>query len=285
MKALPLITLAAWTGLAAVPAAHAALVSFEDVVMPNEQSYSGPGGGRYWSGLVPPANGQVDSQFVSGNASFPNTNNECCGGATFWSGFAYSNTTDTTTAGFGNQVSAFAGGGAGGSANYAIAFAGAFNPLRLSFDSPTTLKRANLTNTTYAALSMRDGDSFAKRFGGVSGDDPDYLLLTITGKDANDDDTGTVDFYLADFRFADNADDYILDSWAAVELSTLGAVTALEFTMTTTDVGQFGPNTPFYFAIDNIEPVPLPSAVWVFAPALGWLAAAGKRRKHGVIVR
>jgi hypothetical protein len=39
---------------------------------------------------------------------------------------------------------------------------------------------------TYAALSMRDGDGFAKQFGGASGDDPDYFLLTITGRDALD---------------------------------------------------------------------------------------------------
>ena len=139
-----------------------------------------------------------------------------------------------------------------------------------------------LTNTTYAALSMRDGDSFAKRFGGVTGDDPDYLFLTITGKDAGNGDTGTIDFYLADFRFADNADDYILDDWTFVDLSSLGAVSSLEFTMTTTDVGQFGANTPLYFAIDNIQPVPLPATAWGLTSALGLLAASGKRRKRTV---
>ena len=61
-----------------------------------------------------------------------------------------------------------------------------------------------VTNTTYAALSMRDGDSFAKKFGGPSGNDPDYFRLTITGKDSGGSTIGSVEFYLADYRFADS---------------------------------------------------------------------------------
>ena len=41
-----------------------------------------------------------------------------------------------------------------------------------------------LTNTTYTALSMLNGDSFSKKFGGSTGNDPDYLRLIIQGRDA-----------------------------------------------------------------------------------------------------
>ena len=83
---------------------------------------------------------------------------------------------------------------------------------------------AQVTNTTYAWDSMLNGDGFAKQFGGASGDDPDFLQLVITGYDALGVATGSVDFLLADYRFADNAQDYILTDWTPVDLSSLGAV-------------------------------------------------------------
>jgi hypothetical protein len=258
---------------------NAAIATFEDVAGPNEQTYAGPGGGRYWSGLVPPANGSVDSLFSSGGAGYANRNTDF-GGFLAWEGFAYSNTTDTQTAGFGNQFSAFAGGGAGGSANYAVAYAGEFNAApRISFSAPVRLSSLEVTNTTYTALSMRDGDSFAKKFGGASGEDPDFLKLTITGRDGGNAVTGTRDVYLADFRAADTADDFILAPWMEVALGSLGVVSALEFSMVSSDVGPFGINTPLYFALDNLVVVPVPAAAWLFMPAVLGLARARLTRR------
>ena len=109
-----------------------------------------------------------------------------------------------------------------------------------------------VTNTTYAALSMRDGDAFAKKFGGESGDDRDFFLLTIEGRDDEGDSVGSVEYYLADFRFDDNSRDYIVDQWTMVDVSSLAGATQLEFSLSSSDVGQFGMNTPAYFAVDHI---------------------------------
>ena len=109
-----------------------------------------------------------------------------------------------------------------------------------------------ITNTTYAALSMVHGDDFAKKFGGETGDDPDFFLLTIEGVDAADSSVGTVEFYLADFRFADNSKDYIVEDWTTVDLSAISAAVELKFSLTSSDVGSFGMNTPTYFAADNV---------------------------------
>ncbi len=256
---------------------HAATIDFEDVSMPNEQTYAGPGGGSYWSGLVPPTDSSIASQFNSHGAHFNNLNNECCGGATFWNGFAYSRTTDATTAGFSNEFSAYAGSGAGGSATYGLAYAGGLSAPRIDFDAPTVLASAMFTNTTYTALSMRNGDSFAKQFGGADGTEPDFLVLTIVGRDNTNAVTGTVDFYLADFRATNSAQDYIVQQWTQVQLASLGAVSALEFSLTSSDVGPFGANTPLYFALDDIRPVPLPSSLWMLAPAAGLLLARRRR--------
>ena len=57
---------------------------------------------------------------------------------------------------------------------------------------------------------MRDGDAFSKKFGGASGDDPDWFKLTITGNDSTGASVGSVDFYLADYRSSTNSLAYIV---------------------------------------------------------------------------
>lgn len=261
MKHLKTLTLALATGFAAD--AGAALSTFDDLALAPNSFYAG----------VPTPSGNMTT-FTSGPATYYNTATDFGGGFTAWEGWAYSNTTDTTTPGFENQYSAITGSGLM-SANYGVSYA--FSPSRLTFDSPTALSETFLTNTTYAALSMRDGDSFAKKFGGASGNDPDWFKLTITGM--NDaDTTGAVDFYLADYRFTDNSLDYIVTSWAGVDLSGLGAVNELVFALSSSDTGSFGINTPTYFAMDNLSAVPVPAALPLLGSGLLVLIAASRRR-------
>lgn len=220
-------------------AAHADVIDFEDLSLGSESFYNGS---DYAGG------------FESGGAQFSNVFTDFGGGFTSWTGFAYSNVTNNTTAGFGNQYSAFPGSGSGGSANYAVSF-GSF-PGDAVIDLPTgrQLLSIDITNTTYTALSMRDGDSFSKKFGGVSGFDPDFFLLEIIGLDDADNEVGSVPFYLADFRAAGTAQDYIVNQWTTVDLSALTSATKLTFALTSSDNDPlFGMNTPGYFALDNIQ--------------------------------
>lgn len=219
----------------------------------------------------------TSTAFVSGAASFNHDFTDygwgCC-----WSGWTYSNQTDTTTPGFENQFSAYAGSGAGGSANYALAYLG--SPV-IRFDAPAQLASVDVSNTTYAALSMLQGDSFAKKFGGDSGNDADFFKLTFIGLNAADQETGRVDFYLADYRFADNSLDYVINSWASVNLSSLGTVSALKFQLSSSDNGDFGMNTPAYFAIDNLAvtvAVPEASSLAMMLVGLVGVAVARSRR-------
>ena len=110
------------------------------------------------------------------DAFFPNEFNPDFGG--FWaSGWAISTMRDDTTSGFGNLYSAITGSGAGvgGSSNaYAVGQQNAI--IRLEGNSiGKVMDGLYLTNTTYAHNSMRDGDDFAKKFGGVDGTDPDFF--------------------------------------------------------------------------------------------------------------
>jgi len=187
----------------------------------------------------------ADGGFESAGIFLPNTYDA---EFDFWSGWAISSTTDTVTSGFTNQYSAIAGGGFEGSDNYAVAF-GSSNVLFLT--QTASLEGFYITNNTYAHNSMRDGDSFSKRFGGESGDDPDFLRLTIKKYLDGELSQDSVDFYLADYRFEDNSQDYIVDDWEWVDLSPLGEADSLQFTMASSDVGEFGINTPTYFCMDN----------------------------------
>jgi hypothetical protein len=184
-----------------------------------------------------------------------------------WTQWSYSRVTDNTTPGFGNQYSAKAGSGQGGSSTYAVSF----EPVSMTFTSDQDFSGGRglyVTNTTYAYFSMLNGDGFAKQFGGPSGDDADWFLLTIEGKN-NSVSTGTATVYLADYRDADNANDYIVDDWRFVNLSGLGTVDELSFSLSSSDNGAFGMNTPNYFALDSVGAIPEPSAA-----ALALLGAA-----------
>jgi len=214
--------------------AKADIVTLEELVLPPESYWNGSdGAGGFASGIVYFSNNY--------NAEWE-----------FWDGFSYSNLAGSTTSGTAGQYSAIAGSGQAGSTKYAIAYVGWTEPPVITLDTPAIVRGLYVTNNNTAYFSMLNGDAYAKKFGGDNGSDPDWFLLTITGKDDNSDVTGTVEFYLADFRFNDNSADYILKTWQFVDLTSLGMVKSLAFSLSSSDVGVFGMNTPAYFAMDTI---------------------------------
>ena len=185
----------------------------------------------------------------------------------FWSGWAISADNDVSTPGFMNDLSAITGAGYDGSTTYAVSFAGSGSQMKLTGPAQGgQVSGMYVTNGTYAYLSMLEGDGFAKKFGGETGDDPDFFLLTIKGYANGQLGNDSVDFYLADYRFSDNAQDYIVDEWTWVDLSSLGNVDSLQFSMNSTDVGQFGMNTPAYFCVDNVVTTDMPSPAFDIIP-------------------
>jgi hypothetical protein len=260
-----------WMAIAPV---YGAVADFEDLPLSADSFYNGDPGG-----LTP---GQShDGSFVSSGAKFNNLfATDAQFGFSIWNGWSYSNKTDTTTPGFANQYSAFAGGGSGGSAKYGVAFFAAQPPtIELPVGgSPVSI---DITNTTYAALSMLTGDAFAKKFGDdratqgiVETSFPDFFKLTIGGVNSVGQPVGSpIDVYLADYRFASDSEDFVLDTWRTVDLSPLAGASKLTFAMETSDVGRFGANTPLYFAADNLVTgvIPEPSGLWLALAAFGLL--------------
>lgn len=182
--------------------------------------------------------GNSGGSFTSGGFTFNHqyTNDPTYGA--YWSGgFAYSNKTDTQLTGLDGQFNAIPGSGVD-SNNYAVAyFSAQFKPT-ITLPAQRTIEAVYVTNNNYAYYSMKNGDDFAKQF-----EEGDWFKLTMTGKDADGATTGTVETLLADGT-------QILDRWRWVNLKSLGEVKTVEFSLSSSDVGDFGMNTPAYFCIE-----------------------------------
>lgn len=209
------------------------VIDFEDLTLDQSGVWNGSDG---------------SGDLTVGNATFPNSYN-----ATWdaWNGFAISNHTDTETAGYANQYSAIAGSGADGSEKYAVFYT--FSSDTIRFSVPEIVNRISVCNSTYAYLSMLNGDAVARQFGGEDGTDPDYFKLIIKALDATNQVIATVNVMLADFTSDNSAEDYISNAWTDINMSEAGRISALVLSFESSDVGQYGMNTPAYVCIDNIE--------------------------------
>jgi hypothetical protein len=233
----------------------------------------------YWRGGMTPG----AHPFVSGPAQFSNNvHYDEIYMWTYWDGWAYSNMTDTTIPYYTNQFSAITGGGQGGSANYGVGYVDTWNDVRptITLATPSVVDSAWFTNTTYAYYAIRDGAYPGRAFGSDPNTPDDWFLLTITGKDAGGAVTSSKGFYLADYRFADSADDYIINAWTKVDLTSLGTVKTLEFSLSSSDTDVFFDipimNNPAYFAMDTLTLSPEPATLGLLAAGL---AAIARRRR------
>jgi hypothetical protein len=113
----------------------------------------------------------------------------------------------------------------------------------------------SVTNSTLAFLVMRFGTADGiSRFGVTSNNEPDWFLLTIEGFTAQGIKSGEVKTYLADFRFPNNRDNFILSTWRSIDLRELGMINRVVLTLTSSlndDQGQI--LTPPFVCIDNIK--------------------------------
>jgi hypothetical protein len=219
---------------------------FENLLLPM------PPMGSYWNGS------DQSGGFVSGGMYFPNSYDISFGG--YWAnGFAYSSVIDSVTSGFTNLYAAKPAGGYNNSDNYAVAQNNVV--ARLNNVNPTMVVDGfYVTNGTYAYNSMRDGDTFAKKFGDTTGTNsglpqgsyPDFFKLTVKSYQGGQLSNDSVEFYLADFRFTNDSLDYIVNTWEWVDCSIFQVFDSLKFSLSSSDNGAFGMNTPAFFCMDNL---------------------------------
>lgn len=215
------------------PVDNATVVTFENVALDST---------GYWNGSDFSGGKTIDGAFFVNDYVFDSLYNYgYCNG-----GFYFSSNTDKQTRGYQNQYSVYADGGADNSKQFAVLYYSAWSAQnsRIQFDKAVSPKSVSLNNSTYTYWSLKEGDAIAKACA-----DGDWFKVTIIGQNG-DTRTDSIDFYLADFR---DGKTFICDTWTAIDLSSLGAVTDLYFTFDGTDQGDWGLNTPAYVCLDNLK--------------------------------
>jgi hypothetical protein len=206
----------------------------------------------FWNGTL------TSTGFADGDAFFVTSfDTATYGGVLYdnWSGFAYSNMYYTDTVVHSDSVltnamqfSTVTGGGYGGSSTFAVAYDAGNTKIYLTGSAKgAPVAGFYATNTEYAYLSMKYGDAFEPKFTYAN---KDSFVLKITGWYNGSPIGDTVSFYLADFRDS-LVSPGILTTWQWVSLTSLGNADSLIFSFASSQTGQFGINTPTYFALDN----------------------------------
>ena len=179
----------------------------------------------------------------------------------YWDGFSYSCKGNNVLTDIENgQFDVYHEGGAittgaGYNSNqFAIAYVGTYygNYPTITFDDPVYVTSFYVNNTAYTVTSMMNGDGFAKKF--VQGD---WFKLTIKGYSATDSTTPvyTKELYLADYTATDSTKWTMIKDWKLYDEigEETSPVRKLVFDLSSSDSGQWGMNTPAYFAIDNLD--------------------------------
>lgn len=164
---------------------------------------------------------------------------------TSWDGFTISkNAADTL-----NQFACVAKGGLKGIGTpFAIGYYSEYTTASLQM--PNTMvtfsdeyypAEVYICQNAWVSQAITKGSGMARAF-----TDKDTLALIISGLDGTYSVTKSITYYLA-------VDGKYNTGWTRVDLSPIGKCFGLGFMVTSTDVGQYGTNTPTYFAMDGLK--------------------------------
>lgn len=202
-------------------------------------------------------NNGSDWNALSGSLTFEYNWNTAWGG--YWQdGSAYSNVQDTTNGTYTNLYGAASYSAHSGS-NYVTLQDGA--KIKVNNNTIGMIDGFYITNTTYAWKSMRDGDSFSRKFGDTTGtfsagmyaqgEYPDWFKVVIRGYKFGVLLSDSIEFYLADYRPTGTVNDYIVRDWQYVNCANMPACDSIYFELKSSDTGSFGMNTPGFFCMDD----------------------------------
>lgn len=167
----------------------------------------------------------------------------------YWGGFAVSRCFETDAAKglYENQYSAFNTKAADGEWFLLYYYDSYSEPCDLIFKKSVMLNtvKLNLTTYTYASITNEDINTFAREFG-----EGDYLKVVFTPLDEYERPAGDgVECYVVDYR---DGKRFIADNWQTFYLGFM-AYGNVRVTIETSDVGEYGANTPLYLCLDSLE--------------------------------
>ena len=198
-------------------------VDFQNVTFSGEEKYKNDSG--------------TAGEFIEGIVSFQNGKPEG-----YWYGFAYSQMHDVTTFDYAtNEFSAYVPDDPQGN-KFMVGYIGSWDApsIEINFSKPVKDLSIDVANNTLAALAMKgeDPNHYAREF-----EDGDLFTLTITVTSVDETETIT-------FKLGDGVN--ITEKWNSIKFQSKN-ISKLEFSLESTDIGDWGMNTPSYFCIDNIK--------------------------------
>ena len=208
--------------------------TFVDDVEPNVESFKTQFEGDYHYG------------YETDNLTFEHFYNE---EFRYWGGFALTRKFDTDAANglFENQYAVYNASASEGDGALIYYYDSYNEPCDIVLKDATMLTsvRLNLTTYTYASITDEDINSYARTFA-----DGDYLKVVFTAMSA-DEALDSVEYYVVDYR---DGKRFVATNWDIYDLRSLGkGYDAVRVTIETTDVGEYGANTPLYIALDELN--------------------------------
>lgn len=165
-------------------------------------------------------------------------------GGMSWEGFTLSTVSQDSA----NVLGCVANGGLGGVASpYIIGYysewvssSQGFSSNIIEFNGEYYPEYVYICQNSNTHKAITQGEFNARAF-----TETDTLALIIQALDSTKTPIATTVYYLA-------IDGTCNEGWIKVPLTALGQTSCLSFSMTTTDIGDWGANTPLYFALDGL---------------------------------
>lgn len=205
-------------------------------------------------------NTTTDDWQTSGSTPFATFRYHWDSGSGYWrSGSAFTNVKDSVNGTYTNIYGSIINGAFNGS-TYVTVKDSAIIKMN---SNALSLSGFFVTNTTFAYKTIKNGNGFSRKFGDTTGTHsglpqgtyPDWFKLIVRPYRGGVLLTDSVEHYLADYRQAGTANDYIQKNWQYVFCANLPISDSIVITMRSSDTGTYGINTPAYFCMDNFTVV------------------------------
>lgn len=221
------------------------IATFEDLNLPADS---------HWVGDTEDEDYMM-GEFSSGSFTF---NNLYIADWDTWSFFGYASHTDTSYTSFlTDQWNCAAGCGACQSPTYGILYDAAFMGKSImslpSHPDGAVIPGMYVCLNSWALDAIYHGDGMNGPFA-----QGDYMALILTGS-LGDEQTTEIEIPLADYRSATPEQWDKADTWRWVDLSPLGPVSQVQWSITSTKTSEYGITTPTYVCFDNVG-APSPDA-------------------------
>ncbi|MBP3548011.1 MAG: DUF4465 domain-containing protein [Alistipes sp.] len=167
----------------------------------------------------------------------------------YWGGFAQCNGYNMEDGTYANQYSVYNTSAATGN-SYLLYYYDSYNEpcdilCRYFGNYQFTTVRLNLTTYTYKSITEEDVNTFARAF-----TEGDYLKVTFTALMENKTEGVSTECYVVDYREGRR---FVATNWDTFDISALsGELWGIRVRIETSDVGEYGANTPLYICMDDL---------------------------------